>query len=178
MLTRSSHDVSGFDSILVRLKVSKRWLYYMTVQSFDSILVRLKVRKNASAHREYPSFDSILVRLKDENYVFSIRCCWFRFHTGSIKRAVKCNACWCVSFGFDSILVRLKAFRATDGRVSYGKFRFHTGSIKRALAWLFRYTRLCFDSILVRLKVELNLYMSLTALFRFHTGSIKSSCGH
>ena len=55
-------------------------------------------------------------------------------------------------------------------------FRFHTGSIKRGQdISLQTCIQLCFDSILVRLKVfEDDEHIVVRVPFRFHTGSIKS----
>ena len=77
----------GFDSILVRLKAAL--CYNRTVHGvcFDSILVRLKVDR-VSCLKDIPNggFDSILVRLKGSDTAPTTLICWFRFHTGSIKR--------------------------------------------------------------------------------------------
>ena len=77
----------------------------------------------------------------------------FRFHTGSIKSAVRCS----------------------DNKDT-GKFRFHTGSIKRRLP---RQSRVSF--VLFRFhtgSIKSSDYTLTTARaggrFRFHTGSIKS----
>ena len=55
------------------------------------------------------------------------------------------------------------------------QFRFHTGSIKSVLVKSpLSTTSICFDSILVRLKVYNDTFYLLNNRFRFHTGSIKS----
>ena len=80
----------------------------------------------------------------------------FRFHTGSIKRN-------------EEIDITVPPAAA---------FRFHTGSIKRHTRRRGLQHNLCFDSILVRLKVDTATLIVEIAMFRFHTGSIKrSGCG-
>ena len=57
------------------------------------------------------------------------------------------------------------------------EFRFHTGSIKsNRVSHRWCSTRSCFDSILVRLKVDNPSVFHVQGIgtFRFHTGSIKS----
>ena len=98
------------------------------------------------------SFDSILVRLKGFAYnperIFQEQ---FRFHTGSIKSGTG----------------------TTTNFVPEG-FRFHTGSIKSIFTYKDSAHRVCFDSILVRLKAAFEkTVMPLQDTFRFHTGSIK-----
>ena len=80
---------------------------------------------------------------------------------------------------FDSILVRLKGEKMNGEQTVKIKFRFHTGSIKsnkeRNNEVLFRR---CFDSILVRLKeADTDALRVALQAFRFHTGSIKSQAG-
>ena len=96
----------------------------------------------------------------------------FRFHTGSIKRADATLRSIFVSttgsikriiapldrveLGFDSILVRLKAWLNTASVPNdrARMFRFHTGSIKSQLfTKTLGHHEKSFDSILVRLKV-------------------------
>ena len=80
-------------------------------KSFDSILVRLKVSKHLLNPNRHKRFDSILVRLKVAwRAYFSLSCvCEFRFHTGSIKRSSSMKMNKASMTCFDSILVRLKA---------------------------------------------------------------------
>ena len=98
----------------------------------------------------------------------------FRFHTGSIKSievTVRENAVTLFRFHTGSI----KKINTTKSTLSTRKFRFHTGSIKRMLHLRrCHLSKACFDSILVRLKVE-TLFETVKAeeTFRFHTGSIK-----
>ena len=68
----------------------------------------------------------------------------FRFHTGSIKSMVDKNGHETYD-GFDSILVRLKAWRDAGDTLKRPMFRFHTGSIKSADNSL--YVELCQVSI-------------------------------
>ena len=80
----------------------------------------------------------------------------FRFHTGSIKSG-----------------------KVVEASIQLGiMFRFHTGSIKSHIPIAFESlcTKLCFDSILVRLKVfpSNTTWRWSIDMFRFHTGSIKS----
>ena len=134
-------EYSGFNSILVRLKVKffagtvsicnvfqfhtgsiksrLRWIIpQRNRSSFNSILVRLKGRSTPSSGRGIESFNSILVRLKDRPQ--------HNLH--------------CFYLSFNSILVRLKA----KNRVSHAKesetFQFHTGSIKRLSANMYAQT--------------------------------------
>ena len=167
---------TGFDSILVRLKVkrqrnaepkrqrfrfhtgsikrdSSHYTPQVGEQSFDSILVRLKASKIITLTTWFISFDSILVRLKGDSPCAASPCTFaFRFHTGSIKRSPVLLSV-ILRLRFDSILVRLKA----------GYWA----------SWCYRYW--CFDSILVRLKVKHALFVVVVKGFRFHTGSIKSA---
>ena len=142
-----------FDSILVRLKGTRLDERVRICFSFDSILVRLKVPRGVYPIHIKVCFDSILVRLKEILMsAIPTNRAKFRFHTGSIKS-------------------KNRHKRAIAKR----KFRFHTGSIKSNNVTCDNARRICFDSILVRLKVDpprfryCGLYQ-----FRFHTGSIKS----
>ena len=105
------------------------------------------------AKKSFLCFNSILVRLKALAtleaffHAFSL----FQFHTGSIKRTIV----------------------TTDAK-QLSRFQFHTGSIKRFFLHLLAKCELCFNSILVRLKVrEPVTRITILALFQFHTGSIK-----
>ena len=76
-----------FDSILVRLKVPRRYHRRLLDRGsgFDSILVRLKASLPSAIFAGQFSFDSILVRLKERAVSVIFSKIMFRFHTGSIK---------------------------------------------------------------------------------------------
>ena len=81
----------------------------MLLEGFDSILVRLKVSVSVNGDPVRDCFDSILVRLKVAGTALDRhRPKRFRFHTGSIKRKAKRAPVLTDHRRFDSILVRLK----------------------------------------------------------------------
>ena len=79
----------------------------------------------------------------------------FRFHTGSIKRMKEVDTETAQQLCFDSILVRLKVAHQDLPGADRVLFRFHTGSIKRTKTRRPDRSETRFDSILVRLKVDL-----------------------
>ena len=167
--------MTGFDSILVRLKANRSVFVSTAIVRFDSILVRLKVW---SAWRRWwwtPKFRFHTGSIKSIVWWQMMHAVWkFRFHTGSIKR-LRFNSYTPMSQpSFDSILVRLKAKLSAQTDGSSEMFRFHTGSIKRqthtALAEKWNTFRFHTGSIK---SGAWNYKRAVEVKFRFHTGSIK-----
>ena len=104
------------------------------MSGFNSKLVRLKVAFPHRYTRVYHScFNSKLVRLKVKNI----------FATGDE----------CIRF--NSKLVRLKVYLDLALHCNTSKFQFQTGAIKRSnMPGVDTLVRMCFNSKLVRLKVE------------------------
>ena len=95
----------------------------VALSGFDSILVRLKEKnKRSGVSSRNLSFDSILVRLKEWLILAVLYTqSWFRFHTGSIKSS-STNSTFIPSACFDSILVRLKGCDASKHRLNLDSF--------------------------------------------------------
>ena len=76
----------------------------------------------------------------------------FQFHTGSIKRDSVPVSLFVQTHRFNSILVRLKAIRPDVVLTGPSVFQFHTGSIKSNVCQAVLVFFCGFNSILVRLK--------------------------
>ena len=100
----------------------------------------------------------------------------FQFHTGSIKSACVIRMIT-LSPLFQFHTGSIKSHSAANDCDSVGEFQFHTGSIKSMSLGIPKptHSHACFNSILVRLKVQATVNDFLRfAKFQFHTGSIKS----
>ena len=99
----------------------------------------------------------------------------FQFHTGSIKSACVIRMIT-LSPLFQFHTGSIKSHSAANDCDSVGEFQFHTGSIKSMSLGIPKptHSHACFNSILVRLKVQATVNDFLRfAKFQFHTGSIK-----
>ena len=72
--------------------------------------------------------------------------------------------------------VRLKRSTAITPSSSWAKFQFHEGPIKTRCWHKSTYTPVRFNSMKVRLKRNMLLYLGEDALFQFHEGPIKTFC--
>ena len=146
----------SFNSILVRLKDCRglsicgiRW------HGFNSILVRLKAGGQSLRQKPLVVFQFHTGSIKSGDWTLGttseIR---FQFHTGSIKRRADIALVGGWYYSFNSILVRLKVWIGGDTCASQMAFQFHTGSIKSIPMRIMLRITICFNSILVRLKVK------------------------
>ena len=86
--------MSGFNSIVVRLKVRMAVDEWLAKQRFNSIVVRLKGWAMTDKARARNGFNSIVVRLKAAEILKASRQSYkFQFHSGSIKRQIAAQRC-------------------------------------------------------------------------------------
>ena len=161
----NAHGDFGFDSILVRLKVSFFFMHAFPRKVFRFHTGSIKREKSNVAV-------SIRYWFAELGWMHRSSSKVFRFHTGSIKSILPLNADHFLIRGFDSILVRLKFPRFHAG--DFPLFRFHTGSIKRSHIQISFLPLRLFRFHTGSIKSVTEIFtLSFPTTFRFHTGSIK-----
>ena len=165
----------SFNSTMVRLKDCYQTRHECPGSCFNSTMVRLKALIAQLAKANIESFNSTMVRLKvGYEPIVSRYFDVFQFHNGSIKSLLTQGALTSAhTFQFHN--GSIKRFQSTISDAAGESFQFHNGSIKSVFNCNPDIRIQCFNSTMVRLKVDA-IIESITnpQLFQFHNGSIKS----
>ena len=136
---------------MVRLKVVTSYDHQSNYHlSFNSNMVRLKVRILHTMRVGLWSFNSNMVRLKEEKHQSELKALGFQFQYGTIKRIGRMGDEW-----------------------QLDKFQFQYGTIKSKVCEKNMTAKECFNSNMVRLKVQRHRDSEVFVWFQFQYGTIK-----
>ena len=133
------------------IKTGSPRIHLTVFPNFNSIKVRLKPDKADLLPEVGKYFNSIKVRLKQPAAEIPAAATKFQFHKGTIK-----------------------THHSYPGVVTLQRFQFHKGTIKTCKSKVFCICKLYFNSIKVRLKLSVLMFMSTLFVFQFHKGTIKT----